>query len=114
VALIIVTAFAVWGAYCLAELLAQCLRRPSEMPRSPRLVAVLAADTLPEVWSGVLDVRTQWPTCPVIVVSDTDEAWQGIEQAMQGVLFTSPDTLGDAVCRQLLVRCTHKDAPQNQ
>jgi hypothetical protein len=112
--LIVVTAFAVWGAYCLAELLGQCLCRPQKTPHGSRLVAVLAADTLPEVWNGVLDVRTQWPTCPVIVVSDTDEAWQGLEQTMQGVLFAVPDTLGDAVCRQLLVRCTCKNEPQNQ
>lgn len=98
VMLIIVTMFAVLGAYYLSDLLTESLFRRK---RFQDAVLLVAAQTQEEVWSGVLDARKKLPDAHVVVVCPAELQLQPLEPGMQGVLFATADTLGSTV-RELL------------
>jgi len=105
VMLILVTMFAVLGAYYLSEVLAEALLRDKDA----RAVAVVAAGDDPaKLWSSVLDVRVRLPRSTVIVVSDRPELCT-LEPGLQDVLFTAPDALGAAVCAALAQQEPHAE-----
>ena len=84
VMLIIVTMFAVLGAYYLSDLLTNCLFRRR---KAAEALVVLRADTSEQMWAGVLDARAALPGA-----------------GMRGVAFATPDTLAQVVQAQLKVQ----------
>lgn len=98
VLLIVVTMFAVLGAYYLSDVLAGCARRRSRLCGA---VVLLAADGAAQVWNGVLDVRARMPDAPVVVLCREPVDAQRLEPSMKGVVFATPETLGETVCAQL-------------
>lgn len=99
--LIIVTMFAVLGAYYLSDLLTGCLFKSNA---KNRVAVLLATERVEDVWNGVLDLRARIPQSTIVILCQTlpDES-QRLEPSMQGVLFATADTLADVVCRQLAV-----------
>lgn len=100
VMLIVVTTFAVLGAYYLTELLAQGLSRHRKMPGA---VVVLAPGRGGDVWGDVLDVRGRLPDTHVVVLTAGACNLQGLEPSMKGVVFATADTVAQAVCEQLCI-----------
>lgn len=100
VMLVVVTTFAVLGAYYLTELLAQGLARHRKMPGA---VVVLAPSKGGDVWGDVLDLRDRLPDAHVVVVTAGACNLQGLEPSMKGVVFATADTVGPAVCEQLRI-----------
>ena len=98
VMLIIVTMFAVLGAYYLSDLLTNCLFR-----RRKALV-VLRADTSEQMWAGVLDARAALPDTAVVVLCPQEDAFTPPGAGMRGVAFATPDTLAQVVQAQLKVQ----------
>ena len=86
VMLIIVTMFAVLGAYYLSDLLTNCLFRRR---KAAEALVVLRADTSEQMWAGVLDARAALPDTAVVVLC---------------VAFATPDTLAQVVQAQLTVQ----------
>ena len=69
--LIIVTMFAVLGAY-LSDLLTNCLFRRR---KAAEALVVLRADTSEQMWAGVLDARAALPDTAVVVLCPQEDAF---------------------------------------
>ena len=95
VMLIIVTMFAVLGAYYLSDLLTNCLAEA---------LVVLRADTSEQMWAGVLDARAALPDTAVVVLCPQEDAFTPPGAGMRGVAFATPDTLAQVVQAQLTVQ----------
>lgn len=96
--LIIVTMFAVLGAYYLSDLLTACLFKSKT---ESRVAVLLAADRMEDVWNGVLDLRARIPQSTIVILCQTLPAdTLRLEPSMQGVVFATPETLAEVVCRQ--------------
>ena len=100
VMLIIVTMFAVLGAYYLSDLLTNCLFRRR---KAAEALVVLRADTSEQMWAGVLDARAALPDTAV-VVRPQEDAFTPPGAGMRGVAFATPDTLAQVVQAQLTVQ----------
>lgn len=98
VMLIIVTMFAVLGAYYLSDLLTGHLFRHR---KGAQPLVVVQADSGDGMWSGVLDVRTLLPDAPVVVLCTREETLPPPGANLRGVVFATPDTLGRVVQTQL-------------
>lgn len=72
VMLIIVTMFAVLGAYYLSDLLTNCLFRRR---KAAEALVVLRADTSEQMWAGVLDARAALPDTAVVVLCPQEDAF---------------------------------------
>ena len=98
VMLIIVTMFAVLGAYYLSDLLTNCLFRRR---KAAEALVVLRADTSEQMWAGVLDARAALPDTAVVVLCPQEDAFTPPGAGMRGVAFATPDTLAQVVQAQL-------------
>lgn len=107
VMLIIVTMFAVLGAYYLSDLLTNCLFRRR---KAAEALVVLRADTSEQMWAGVLDARAALPDTAVVVLCPQEDAFTPPGAGMRGVAFATPDTLRKW-CRPSL-RCRN-NAPRS-
>ena len=94
VMLIIVTMFAVLGAYYLSDLLTNCLFRRR---KAAEALVVLRADTSEQMWAGVLDARAALPDTAVVVLCPQEDAFTPPGAGMRGVAFATPDTLAQVV-----------------
>ncbi|MBP8855268.1 MAG: hypothetical protein KBG54_02050 [Oscillospiraceae bacterium] len=105
VMLIIVTMFAVLGAYFLSDVLTACIFRGNDIPRA---VVLLSTGSLEQMWNGVLEVRQKNPDCEVIILCTgaVDEKAR-LEPSMRGVSFATPDTLGVTLCTRLHLQTVH-------
>lgn len=104
VLLIVVTMFAVLGAYYLSDVLTSCLFR-SGREETPTVVVTTARSAQDAaLWNNVLNVRSRMPRSAVIVVMpELSEQTEQLEPSLQNVLFATPETLSETVCEQLLV-----------
>ena len=96
VALIVVMMFAVLGVYFLSDTLARlwCGERPKNT------VILLAADSPEEMWSGVLNIRSRFPSGEIIVLHKKDGLGNlRLEASMKGVRFATVSDVGEVVCR---------------
>ena len=75
---------------------------PSELVLK-NAVVLLAAGSTEEMWSNVLNVRTRLPESSVIVLCEKQMDLARLEPGMKGVVFASPETVGETVCSQLAV-----------
>lgn len=100
IVLIVVTTFAALGVYYLLELAAGALFRRGKLKNA---VVLLAAGSTEEMWSNVLNVRARLPESSVIVLCEKEMDLVRLEPGMKGVVFASPDTVGETVCSQLSV-----------
>ena len=100
VMLIVVTMFAVLGAYYLSDLLMQGCARRRKVQDS---VVLLAADTPESMWSGVLEIRGKMPEMPVMILCPPGAEMQRLEPGMKGVQFVTRETMSDVLCRALHV-----------
>lgn len=98
VMLIVVTMFAVLGAYYLSDLLTRCLLRRKGTRGA---LAVLRAETGEQMWSGVLDLRALLPDLPVVVLCAEGETPVPPGADLRGVALATPDTLADVIEAQL-------------
>ena len=98
VMLIIVTMFAVLGAYYLSDLLTNCLFRRR---KAAEALVVLRADTSEQMWAGVLDARAALPDTAVVVLCPQEDAFT---PPGAGMAFATPDTLAQVVQAQLKVQ----------
>lgn len=81
VMLIIVTMFAVLGAYYLSDLLTNCLFRRR---KAAEALVVLRADTSEQMWAGVLDARAALPDTAVVVLCPQEDAFTPPGAGMRG------------------------------
>ena len=86
VMLIIVTMFAVLGAYYLSDLLTNCLFRRRK------------------VAEALVDARAALPDTAVVVLCPQEDAFTPPGAGMRGVAFATPDTLAQVVQAQLKVQ----------
>lgn len=102
VMLIVVTMFAVLGAYYLSDLLTACLFRSGAQNH----VSVMpAGERVEDLWNSVLDLRARVPQSTIVVLCQTlPQECTRLEPSMQDVIFATPDTLSDVVCSQLAMR----------
>ncbi|WP_367925812.1 hypothetical protein [uncultured Ruthenibacterium sp.] len=100
VLLIVVTMFAALGVYYLLELAAGALFRRGKLKNA---VVLLAVGSTEEMWSNVLNVRSRLPESSVIVLCEKEMDLVRLEPGLKGVVFASPDTVGDTVCAQLAI-----------
>ena len=98
--LIVVTMFAALGVYYLLELAASALFRRGKLKNA---VVLLAVGSTEEMWNNVLHVRARLPESGVIVFCEKELDVARLEPGLKGVVFASPDTVGDTVCSQLAV-----------
>lgn len=98
VMLIVVTMFAVLGAYYLSDVLTACLFRRK---KTGNALVVLRAQTGDEVWAGVLDVRAALPEVPVVVLGADESARRPPKAGLRGVAFATPETLREQIEAQL-------------
>lgn len=98
VMLIVVTMFAVLGAYYLSDLLTGCLFRRR---KAEDALVVLRAETGDRMWSGVLDVRAVLPDIPVVVLCAEGETVSPPGAGVRGVALATPETLAEVVEAQL-------------
>ena len=98
VMLIVVTMFAVLGAYYLSDVLTGCLFRRK---KAGDALVVLRADTGDRMWSGVLDERAALPDLPVVVRCADGEALSPPGAGVRGVALATPDTLAEVIEAQL-------------
>ena len=98
--LIVVTLFAALGVYYLLELAASALFRRGKLKNA---VVLLAVGSTEEMWNNVLHVRARLPESGVIVLCEKELDVARLEPGLKGVVFASPDTVGDTVCNQLAV-----------
>lgn len=99
--LVIVTLFAVIGAYYLSDLMTNYLFR-TKLPR--RMAIVLAADSMETMWNSVLNVRAKLPHSEIIVLCAEElQNAQVLAPSLQDVTFATPDTVGELVQRQLML-----------
>lgn len=106
IVLIVVTMFAALGVYYLLELAAGALFRQGKLKNA---VVLLAAGSTEEMWSNVLNVRTRLPESSVIVLCEKQMDLARLEPGMKGVVFASPETVGETVCSQLAVFSQKKE-----
>lgn len=88
--LIVITMFAVLGAYYLSDVLMRGMARAGHTDSA---VVLLAADTPESMWSGVMDVRGKLPELPVVIVCPERAQPRRLEPGMRGVRFVSSDGL---------------------
>ncbi|MEG2930809.1 MAG: hypothetical protein RR825_03390 [Ruthenibacterium sp.] len=106
VMLILVTMFAVLGAYYLSDMFTAYVFRPK---RLRRLVILQATEGMEEMWNGVLDVRARLPHTEIIVLcKEGAPTCQRLEPSLRDVVFATPQTVGAVVCEQLMERCAQK------
>lgn len=99
--LIIVTVFAVLGAYYLSDLFTASVFRPKHVQR---VAVLLGTDHMEDMWNGVLDLRSRMPHTKIIVLCPEETpTCQRLEPSLRDVVFATPDTVGDVVCEQLLM-----------
>ncbi len=97
VMLIVVTMFAVLGAYYLSDLLTRCLLRRKGTRDA---VVVLRARTGERLWSDVLDLRALLPDLPVVVLCGKDGTPVPPGTELRGVTMATADTLADSIRSQ--------------
>ncbi|MEG1381044.1 MAG: hypothetical protein RSC73_02270 [Ruthenibacterium sp.] len=96
VMLIIVTMFAVLGAYYLSDLLTVCLFKTSKVRSA---IVLLATDAPEQMWNSVLAMRNKLPESEIIVLyQNTEILPRKLEPGMQRVLFATPETVGTILC----------------
>lgn len=99
VMLIVVTMFAVLGAYYLSDLLTARLFRRKKLPGA---LLVVHADTGERVWENVLDAREALPDAPMVVLCTGEAAPLPPGAGLRGVVFATRETLGGVVYDQLV------------
>ena len=100
--LVIVTLFAVLGAYYVSDLLTEGMFRKRHISR---ITVLLATDCLEDMWNGVLDLRAKMPHTNIIVLcKEGTPTAQRREPSLRDVVFATPETVGAVVCEQLLVQ----------
>ena len=98
VMLIVVTMFAVLGAYYLSDVLTGCLFRRK---KAGEALVVLRAETGDRMWAGVLDVRAALPDIPVVVLCAEGETLSPPGAGVRGVALATPETLAEVIAAQL-------------
>lgn len=99
VMLIVVTMFAVLGAYYLSDLLTNRLLRRKA---SGDAVVVLRAQSNEQVWAGVLDARAALPDAAVVVLRARESTLMPPQAGMRGVAFATPETLAGTIQAQFV------------
>ena len=107
VMLIIVTMFAVLGAYYLSDLLTNCLFRRR---KAAEALVVLRADTSEQMWAGVLDARAALPDTAVVVLCPQEDAFTPPGAGMRGVAYAGHTGASGAGSAQG-AGITHRAAP---
>ncbi|MEG1011639.1 MAG: hypothetical protein RSD27_02370 [Ruthenibacterium sp.] len=103
VMLIMVTLFAVLGAYYLSDLFTAHVFRPK---RARRVVILAATDCIEDLWNNVLDLRTRLPHTVILVLcKEGTPTCQRLEASLRDVVFATPQTVGAVVCEQLMEGC---------
>lgn len=98
VMLIVVTMFAVLGAYYLSDVLTGCLFRRK---KAGDALVVLRAETGDRMWAGVLDIRAALPDIPVVVLCAEGETLSPPGAGVRGVALATPETLAEVITAQL-------------
>ena len=94
VMLIVVTMFAVLGAYYLSDVLTGCLFRRK---MAGEALVVLRAETGDRMWAGVLDVRAVLPDIPVVVLCADGETIFPPGAGVRGVALATRETLAEVI-----------------
>ena len=92
--LIVVTMFAVLGAYYLSDVLTGCLFRRK---KAGEALVVLRAETGDRMWAGVLDVRAVLPDIPVVVLCADGETIFPPGAGVRGVALATRETLAEVI-----------------
>ncbi|MEF9969651.1 MAG: hypothetical protein RSD54_02000 [Ruthenibacterium sp.] len=101
VMLIIVTMFAVLGAYYLSDLLTGCLFKTAQVHSA---VVLLATDSPEQMWNSVLEMRSRLPDSEIVILcQNRDDIPEQLEAGMQRVLFATPDTVSEMLCGCLAI-----------
>lgn len=101
VMLIVVTIFAVLGAYYLSDLFTASVFKPKHVQR---VAVLLGTDHMEDMWNNVLDLRARMPHTHIIVLCPEETATcQRLEPSLRDVVFATPETVGAVVCEQLLM-----------
>lgn len=96
VMLIVVTMFAVLGAYYLSDLLTVCFFKTKQVHSA---VVLWATDSPEQMWNSVLEMRSKMPDSEIIIMRLSAEfAQEKQEPSMQRVLFATPETVGNVLC----------------
>lgn len=101
VMLIVITMFAVLGAYFLSEVLTDYVFKNSSAPKS---VVVLANGSVEKVWNAVIEVRNKLPNCQIFVVcQNTTQSAENLQLPVKGVTFTTPENVGETINNALQI-----------
>lgn len=103
--LIIVTMFAMLGAYYVSDLLTNFFIKKAKLKNA---VVLLAAQSSEEMWNGVLNVRTKMPESVVVVLCAETLECQRLEPSMKGVLFATPQSIGEVICKAFAIKQENK------
>ncbi len=94
VLLIFVLMFAVFGAYCAADLVLCAVNRRKD---AAARVVVLKAQEGADVWEGVLDTRIRFPDVPIVVLCGKRAPLTPPDAGWRGVAFAQEETLAQTV-----------------
>ncbi|MEF9865348.1 MAG: hypothetical protein RR576_11235 [Oscillospiraceae bacterium] len=99
VMLIVITMFAVLGAYFLSDVLTSCIFKSGKIPKA---IVLLSTGKLDEMWNGITDIRQKNPECDIIVLcSGAMDEKERLEPSMRGVSFATKETIGTTLCARL-------------
>lgn len=99
VMLIIVTMFAVLGAYFLSDILTECIFKKNS---APKVIVVLASNGAEQVWNSVVDAKAKMPDTEIIVLCNSEPArCEAVVPSLRGVSFASSANIGQAVSNKL-------------
>ena len=99
--LIMITAFAVLGAYHLSELVVRALWSGTRTPRSVLLVAV---QTPEQAWSSAAQLRGKMPEQELVLVYPRGLSAHQAVPEMRGVCTITADVLAPALCEMLQIK----------
>lgn len=99
VMLIIVTMFAVLGAYFLSDVLTECIFKKNS---APKVIVVLAGGNAEQVWNSVVDAKTKMPDTEIIVLCNEEPLrCQEVVPSLRGVSYASADNLNQVIGNKL-------------
>lgn len=105
--LIIVTMFAVLGAYFLSDVLTSCIFKGQEVPRA---VVLLSSGNLEQMWNNVLEVRQKLPDCEIIVMcSGAMDERERLDPSMRGIYFVTESEVGVMLTARLHLQNAKKE-----
>ncbi len=103
IVVIVVTIFAVLGAYYLSDLLASLIYGGAD---KCRYIVVGTAENRQNVWNSVLDLRRKFKGEKIVILCDakTQQTVKMLSKDEQDVIFAVPDTIADIICDELYVK----------